>query len=704
MSLYLGTKKIKKLIVGGGGSSSGGGGLLQKKIVVPTEEIQVITPDSGFYGILDVTVSAIPSDYIGTGIPVYNDNGSISLNSTTNTKTFPAGYYSNSHSVTVNKTTYYSPSMSFNAATGVFSVTHNQAEGYVPLSSFSDTISLSTLQGTTITPTESTQSISSNRKYMLGDIVVNPISSSYIGSNIPRLDSNTYTPGTTNQLIPAGRYLIGVQTIQGDPNLKSSNIKAGTSIFGVTGTYVGEETGEDYSGATATQNQILSGYTAYTQSGLVSGTIPTNGVSDITVSGPTVTVSSGYYNTDISKSVTTATQATPTLSRTGNVVTATSTQTTGYVSGGTKSSSLTLPTKATQTYTPTTTDQTISAGSWLGGDQIILGDPNLISSNIASGVSIFGVNGTHQGGGGGIDTSDATATTADILLGKTAYVDGNRITGTIPTKTSANVSISGTNVTIPAGYYATQATKTIPTVELSSPSITTTPGTKDLLIESTITQSAGYTTGDTKTSSTIISAIPGGTYTPGTTLQTINSGVYLLGDIRINGDTNLKASNIRDGVSIFGIRGSYVGEGGIDTSDATAVASDILYGKTAYVNDELVTGTMAINSTLPDISEQKPVIDDTGAIIASYTLPTGYYLGGTKTNCLGILTTKAAQTYTPGTTNQTISSYTWLTGNQTILGDANLIPENIKSGVSIFGVSGTCSGQNRTITIKRYTN
>ena len=50
--------------------------------------------------------------------------------------------------------------------------------------------------------------------------------------------------------------------------------------------------------------------------------------------------------------------------------------------------------------------------------------------------------------------------------------------------------------------------------------------------------------------------------------------------------------------------------------------------------------------------------------------------------------TKGAQTYTPTTTNQTISSGRWLTGTQTIKGDANLVASNIKSGVSIFGVSG----------------
>lgn len=55
--------------------------------------------------------------------------------------------------------------------------------------------------------------------------------------------------------------------------------------------------------------------------------------------------------------------------------------------------------------------------------------------------------------------------------------------------------------------------------------------------------------------------------------------------------------------------------------------------------------------------------------------------------------TKGAQTYTPTTTDQTISSGRWLTGAQTIKGDANLAASNIKSGVSIFGVSGSYSGQ-----------
>ena len=55
------------------------------------------------------------------------------------------------------------------------------------------------------------------------------------------------------------------------------------------------------------------------------------------------------------------------------------------------------PTKGAQTYTPTTTDQTISSGRWLTGDQTIKGDANLVAANIKSGVSIFGVNGNYSG-------------------------------------------------------------------------------------------------------------------------------------------------------------------------------------------------------------------------------------------------------------------------------------------------------------------
>lgn len=56
------------------------------------------------------------------------------------------------------------------------------------------------------------------------------------------------------------------------------------------------------------------------------------------------------------------------------------------------------------------------------------------------------------------------------------------------------------------------------------------------------------------------------------------------------------------------------------------------------------------------------------------------------------VTKKSAATYTPKTTDQSIESGQYLSGTQTIKGDANLVAGNIKSGVSIFGVTGTYAG------------
>lgn len=49
------------------------------------------------------------------------------------------------------------------------------------------------------------------------------------------------------------------------------------------------------------------------------------------------------------------------------------------------------------------------------------------------------------------------------------------------------------------------------------------------------------------------------TYTPGTSDQSIASGQYLNGTQTIKGDSNLTAGNIRNGVRIFNVTGSYAG-------------------------------------------------------------------------------------------------------------------------------------------------
>ena len=57
--------------------------------------------------------------------------------------------------------------------------------------------------------------------------------------------------------------------------------------------------------------------------------------------------------------------------------------------------------------------------------------------------------------------------------------------------------------------------------------------------------------------------------------------------------------NIKKGITIFDVEG--VIEAGIDTSSETpATGSDIIQGKEAFVNGEKVTGTMDLSNLLPE--------------------------------------------------------------------------------------------------------
>ena len=109
-------------------------------------------------------------------------------------------------------------------------------------------------QSKSATPSESVQNIAPDSGYTLSQVTVEAISKTYVGSNVTKKSAQTYTPTTTDQTIASGQYLTGTQTIKGDSNLTADNIKSGTSIFGVTGTYEGSSPNLQSKSVTYTSN------------------------------------------------------------------------------------------------------------------------------------------------------------------------------------------------------------------------------------------------------------------------------------------------------------------------------------------------------------------------------------------------------------------------------------------------------------------
>ena len=125
----------------------------------------------------------------------------------------------------------------------------------------------------------------------------------------------------------------------------------------------------------------------------------------------------------------TATQATPTVSiDSAGKITASATQTAGYVSAGTKTGTKQLTTQAAKTITPSTSSQTaVASGRYTTGAVTVAGDANLKAENIAEGVSIFGVTGTHSGGSGGggsVETITITYSSLPEPGTEIYYIDG----------------------------------------------------------------------------------------------------------------------------------------------------------------------------------------------------------------------------------------------------------------------------------------
>lgn len=127
---------------------------------------------------------------------------------------------------------------------------------------------------------------------------------------------------------------------------------------------------------------------------------------------------------------------------------------------------------------------------------------------------------------------------------------------------------------------------------------------------------------------------------------------------------------------------------GVDISDATAYATDVRSGKIAYGKRGRIVGMAAtVEAATPMIT-----IDNAGNITATVTQDDGFVTGATKSASYQMPVTSLSN-ITPSAQAQTFQTEgTYNLGNITVAGDINLKPENIKDGVTIFGVTGTAKG------------
>lgn len=346
---------------------AGGGGdevILQDKTVSPSESTQYVTADEDYTGLGTVTVNAISSTYVGSGI---TRRSSTDLTASGATVTVPAGYYSAQATKSVASGTAGTPT----ATKGTVS---NHSISVTPsVTNTTGYITGSTKTGTAVTVSASelvsgSETKTSNGTYdvtNLAELVVN------VSSASPTIQSLSITPSTSEQTFNSS-------SVDGYKPVTVAAMPAITLPTAVSTT----------SSGTSKATLTLTGGTRYLN-------IPTGYNS--TAQYYTLSVANGSATGPSSLSGTSATVSTGTntltLTKTG--VTTTPTVSAGYVSSATASTATvtltaSVTTKAAATYHPSTTVQSISSGTYLTGAQTIAAvtTSNLSASNIVSGVTI----------------------------------------------------------------------------------------------------------------------------------------------------------------------------------------------------------------------------------------------------------------------------------------------------------------------------
>lgn len=345
-----------------------------------------------------------------------------------------------------------------------------------------------------------------------------------------------------------------------------------------------------------------------------------------------------------------------------------------------------------------------------------------------------------------MDATQNTANKDNTLTGYTGTKnDGTTFTGeysvpSIETNKAYTVNSSGTLTVNPSTNYDAMEKVTLTVDSGTQGTPTATKGTvsnHSVSITPSVTNTTGYITGTTKTGTAVsvnASELVSGTKNitnNGTGIDVTN---YASVDVNVQGSSVNVQTDKTYSVSSSGTN-SIQPDTGYDAMDSveltvpsqTLPSSPTTTGSGSLVNSiSRSTSVRYLNiptgfndtakyyqiNAVPNGTATSPAsITGTGATVSTGTntltltksvsntpriTTTGYISSGTAGNSnvslTADITTQAAQTITPTTTNQTIASGTYLTGTQTISGDADLVASNIKKDVSIFGVTGTYEG------------
>lgn len=229
---------------------------------------------------------------------------------------------------------------------------------------------------------------------------------------------------------------------------------------------------------------------------------------NLTASGATVTVPAGYYASAASKSVATGQAGTPvatkgTVSNHAISVTPSVTNTTGYITGGTK----------------TGTAVSVAASELVSGTLTINSSgtkdvTNYASASVATGTvtapsSISGTSASVSTGTNTLTLSKTVSvtpsvTTAGYVSSGTAGNATVSLTATISTRSSSDLTVSDATVIAPAGYYGTSASKSVASGTAGTPIATKgTVSNHSVSITPSVTNTTGYITGSTKTGTAV---------------------------------------------------------------------------------------------------------------------------------------------------------------------------------------------------------